>query len=214
MADSERPRAFCYYCNMPDHTEADCRRLRALGALNRMSLPPATTKRKAHRAFRGGKAKKGEWLTYQQPRPPQRRVRVCPKQFYGLSEHNADISCVLSSRLQQHCSPQPGPPLPSWPPVSPLPPLPPGLSRSSYLPPRASPPSNEAQASGVVGRAPTPATTTIVDGEKKNNEKKNNEKKNNEKKNNEKKKSFLPFSFSFFLYQSPGSGPNTINRPA
>ena len=94
----------------------------------------------------------GEWLTYQQPRPPQRRVRVCPKQFYGLSEHNADISCVLSSRLQQHCSPQPGPPLPSWPPVSPLPPLPPGLSRSSYLPPRASPPSNEAQASGVVGK--------------------------------------------------------------
>ncbi|KAF3030001.1 hypothetical protein E8E15_010978 [Penicillium rubens] len=144
---------------MPDHTEADCRRLRALGALNRMSLPPATTKRKAHRAFRGGKAKK------------DRRKG--------------------GSRLQQHCSPQPGPPLPSWPPVSPLPPLPPGLSRSSYLPPRASPPSNEAQASGVVGRAPTPATTTIVDGEKKNNEKKNNEKKNNEKKNNEKKNETL-----------------------
>ncbi|KAJ5268268.1 hypothetical protein N7524_005727 [Penicillium chrysogenum] len=140
---------------MPDHTEADCRRLRALGALNRMSLPPATTKRKAHRAFQGGKAKK------------DRRKG--------------------GSRLQQHCSPRPGPRLPSWPPVSPLPPLPPGLSRSSYLPPRAFPPSNEAQASGIVGRAPTPATTTIVDGEKKNNEKKNNEKKNNEKKNNEKK---------------------------
>ncbi|KAJ6162968.1 hypothetical protein N7497_002947 [Penicillium chrysogenum] len=155
MAGSERPRAFCYYCNMPDHTEADCRRLRALGALNRMSLPPATTKRKAHRAFQGGKAKK------------DRRKG--------------------GSRLQQHCSPRPGPPLPLMAPSLPAPPLPPGLSRSSYPPPRAFPPSNEAQASGIVGRAPTPATTTIVDGEKKNNEKKNNEKKNNEKKNNEKK---------------------------
>ncbi|CAI7601841.1 unnamed protein product [Penicillium viridicatum] len=37
---------------------------------------------------------------------------------------------------------------------------------------RASPPANEAQASGVVGRAPGPATTTIEDSKKKKTEKK------------------------------------------
>ncbi|KAJ5840603.1 uncharacterized protein N7525_005791 [Penicillium rubens] len=109
MADSERPRAFCYYCNMPDHTEADCRWLRALGALNRMSLPPATTKRKAHRAFRGGKAKKAKT---------------------AAKEAAASNSTAL---------PSPAPRSPHGPQSPPLPPLPPGLSRSSYLPPQGLP---------------------------------------------------------------------------
>lgn len=39
-----------------------------------------------------------EWLTYEQPRLLQ-RVRV-PKQFYGISQQNADVPCVFSSRLQ------------------------------------------------------------------------------------------------------------------
>lgn len=100
----------------------------------------------------------------------RRRVHAYPKQFYRISEHNADIPCVLSSRLQEHCSPR--------------------ARRASSAPPtsrRASLPANEAQASGVIGklilvqtvevsvvllgsgsnegwlgRAPTPTTTTTI----------------------------------------------------
>ncbi|CDM34080.1 unnamed protein product [Penicillium roqueforti FM164] len=62
MADAQPPRkpcGFCHFCNFPGHTEENCNRLRALGSLNRMSLFPLPKKRKSHRIFRGGKAKKG-----------------------------------------------------------------------------------------------------------------------------------------------------------
>ncbi|KAJ5795700.1 uncharacterized protein N7518_004240 [Penicillium psychrosexuale] len=53
MADAQPPRkpcGFCHVCNFPGHTEENCTRLRALGSLNRMSLPPLPPKTAAEKA--------------------------------------------------------------------------------------------------------------------------------------------------------------------
>ncbi|KAJ5868581.1 hypothetical protein N7534_003134 [Penicillium rubens] len=98
---------------MPDHTEADCRRLRALGALNRMSLP----------------------------RPPPSARLTAP--FEAAKQRRPPPTALLSPAR---------PPAPLMAPSLPTPPAPAGPLPFLLPPPRASPPSNEAQASGVVGK--------------------------------------------------------------